>query len=97
MSKEDVEGISPLHLLESGKVRYPPVYMVIGTEDEVFDTSHVTEFDAALKKRGIESRAAVVPGARHAFNAWANVGDEVEVKIIKPAVEWIAGFASVKK
>ena len=93
MNENEVNEISPLHLLESGKVVYPPVYQILGAEDECFEVSHVTEFDAALKKKGLESQVVVIPDATHAFDAWVEVGSELDEKILKPAVEWVAEFA----
>ena len=55
VSDEEVREISPLHLLRAGKVVYPPVYQILGTEDECFGVEHVVDFDAALKERGVES------------------------------------------
>lgn len=96
-TEEEVRRISPLHLLESGKVTYPPIFQIIGTEDEMFEVSPLAEFDAALKERAIESMTVLVPGVGHAFDAWVDVGDEANVKIIKPAVEWVVGFSGVQK
>ena len=74
------------------EVAYPPTYQIIGTGDEVFETSHVTEFDIRLKSSGVKSVAIVVPDVGHAFDIWAETGSEVDELIIRPAVEWLAGF-----
>lgn len=33
-----------------------------------------------------------MPGAGHAFDVYEKVGDDVDLKLLKPAVEWVAKF-----
>ena len=96
VSDEEIEEISPLHILREGKVRYPPTYQILGREDECFGVEHVVDFDETLRKNGGESMVVVLEGMGHAFDAWVDVGSVVDEGIIRPAVEWIAGFAGVK-
>lgn len=89
ISPEEVQKISPLDLCQV--YRYPPLFQVIGDNDEFFDTRHVTEFDAALRKQGIQSKAVVLPGKGHAFDTRANEGDVVD-KTLSDAVRWVTRF-----
>ena len=92
ISMSEIVEINPLDLCK--KFGYPPTYQIIGTDDEIFETSQATDFDAALKKQGVDSVAVVVPDVRHAFDIWANVGGKVDVEILSPAVSWLARFAA---
>jgi acetyl esterase/lipase len=96
VSDGQIEEISPLHIVREGKVRYPPTYQILGREDECFGVEHVVDFDGALREKGGESTVVVLEGMGHAFDAWVDVGSVVDEGIIRPAVEWIAGFAGVK-
>lgn len=61
----------------------------MGTGDEVFETTHATDFNAALEQTGVECKTVLVPSLGHAFDIWAEAGDETDEKVIGPAVEWI--------
>lgn len=91
VNMSEIIKINPLDLCE--KHSYPPTYQIIGTEDKVFDASHVTNFHAALKKQGVDSVAIVAPNMEHAFDIWAEVGGDVDVEILSQAVDWVARYA----
>jgi acetyl esterase/lipase len=70
------------------EVRFPPVFQAIGTEDEVFDISQVLSFDKKLEKRGTSSKVCVVEGKGHSFDMKTEVGDEIYISVILPAVDF---------
>ena len=76
----------PLQL--SRRIRYPPVYMILGDADDLFSTSHLTDFCESLREQGIACEEVLVSGAGHAFEIFANSGGETHLKVVKPAVEW---------
>jgi len=77
----------PFFLAE--RIKYPPVFQAIGTEDEAFEVSQITLFDEKLKKAGVESAAVVVEGAHHSFDMAAELGDEIHLSVIVPAVSFV--------
>ncbi|KUJ11618.1 alpha/beta-hydrolase [Mollisia scopiformis] len=91
VTSEEIDEISPLQLCQ--RIRYPPIYQVIGTSDDIFDTYHVTEFHDALTAQGIHCEKVLVPEKGHAFDVYEKVGGEVHTKILNPAAEWAAAFA----
>jgi dipeptidyl aminopeptidase/acylaminoacyl peptidase len=62
----------------------------MGTEDEVFDLSHMLNFGEKLKGYGVQCEMIEAKGEGHAFDIWAGIYGEVHVKILRPAVKWIA-------
>ncbi|KEQ68320.1 alpha/beta-hydrolase [Aureobasidium namibiae CBS 147.97] len=82
---------APLFLCQS--IRYPPVYQIMGSEDSVFECSHVTEFAAALDEQGVPHAEHIVQGADHAFEMSTKPGDTYHLTVFKPAVEWICRYA----
>lgn len=84
-------------LKQCEKIRYPPVYQVMGTEDDIFEITHVNEFHEALAKTGVKCEKVLVQGAGHALDMWAEIGGDLHKGIISPAVEWVAACAGVKK
>lgn len=66
----------------------------MGTEDEVFQMSHLTEFHEALLQSGVRSEKMAVLGLGHSFDIWAEIGGLVDKEVLGPAVEWVVAFAS---
>jgi len=60
----------------------------VGTEDEAFDISQVISFDQQLQKHGVASKLNIAEGLGHSFDMKAEVGGEVHVSVIKPAVDF---------
>lgn len=90
VSKDEIDKISPLHLLTTRQYPYPPVYQVMGTSDDVFDPLHVHDFHDALTAQGIPAHKVLVPNVLHAFDILAEIGGEVHREIVGPAVRWVA-------
>jgi acetyl esterase/lipase len=78
--------LGPYHVAE--KVRYPPVFQAMGTEDEAFDISQALSFDEQLKRSGVESKLMVLEGLGHSFDIKAEVGSEIHLSVIVPAVNF---------
>lgn len=83
----------PLYLCKH--VVYPPTYLLHGTADDVFDTSHIHSFHRALEAQSIPIEKVLVPGVKHAFDSRAEIGGDIHQNIINPAVAWVAGFVGV--
>ncbi len=69
------------------KTRFSPVFHAIGKEDEVFDVEPAVSFDQQLKRIGIESRL-ILEGKGPSFDMIAEAGDEVNLSVIMPAVDF---------
>ena len=69
----------------------------MGTEDDIFEITHVNEFHEALQKTGVKCEKVLVQGAGHALDMWAEIGGDLHKEIVTPAVEWVAACAGVKK
>jgi len=95
VSKEEIDAISPLHLLTTRQYPFPPVYQVMGTSDDVFDPLHVHDFHDALTAQGIPAHKVLVPNVLHAFDILAEIGGDVDREIVSPAVRWIAKWVGV--
>jgi hypothetical protein len=88
--------LGPISLCK--KIEYPPIYQIIGSGDECFFPSQLTNFEAVL--RGREPFASrpeycvtrVLRNQSHAFDMRAERGDGVDVEILGPAVEWCRGW-----
>ncbi|KAL5319399.1 hypothetical protein ACEPPN_012451 [Leptodophora sp. 'Broadleaf-Isolate-01'] len=93
VSKEEIDEISPLYLCKHHD--YPPVYQVMGTTDDVFDTLHVHDFHAALHALAIPAEKVLVPNVLHAFDTLAEIDGATHREIVNPAVRWVAGFVGV--
>lgn len=78
--------LGPYYLVDD--IRYPPVFQAMGTEDEVFDISQVLSFNKKLKERGVESKVCVVEGKGHSFDMKGEIGDEIYLSVIVPAVNF---------
>jgi acetyl esterase/lipase len=76
--------------------KYPPTYLVMGSEDGIFDISHMNDFRELLIKLGVDCKTSEVAGADHAFDIYSKVGDPVDIGTIIPAVQWVATAAGVK-
>jgi dipeptidyl aminopeptidase/acylaminoacyl peptidase len=70
------------------KIRYPPIFQGMGTEDEVFHISQVLSFDIKLREMGLESKVCAIEGEGHSFYMKIEVGDEIYVSVILPAVDF---------
>lgn len=80
----------PLHLLRKGIVeRYPPVYQMLGTNDWLFEMTQMTEFAAELQNRGIDNEMKKIDGGEHGFDIYCTLGDDNDISLIHPAVEWL--------
>lgn len=86
----DSENTGPLHLCRH--VKYPPVCQIIGSEDSLFDLSHVIRLAEALDEQGIAHQEFVVYGADHAFDMMLSGKEEVFDKTFVPAVEWLSSL-----
>ena len=86
-----VAEINPLDLCQV--LRYPTMCQIMGKDDGLFQTSHVTELHMALKRQGVQSKYVLVPGVGHAFDTWAEEGG-VEDESLSDAVLWVTGFVS---
>ncbi|KAK0115866.1 hypothetical protein ONS95_012914 [Cadophora gregata] len=96
-TKEEIDSISPIHLLTTRQHPYPPVYQVMGTSDDVFDPLHVHDFHDELNKQGIPAHKVLVPNVLHAFDILAEIGGEVDREIVGPAVRWVARWVGVEE
>ncbi|KAH7310042.1 Alpha/Beta hydrolase protein [Rhexocercosporidium sp. MPI-PUGE-AT-0058] len=95
VSKKELDEISPLYLCTQPAIKYPPIYQIMGTSDDVFDTSHVHDFYAALTSLSIPAVKVLVPNVLHAFDISAEIGSEVHRDVVRPAVGWVAGWVGV--
>ena len=86
-------NLGPYHLVK--KIRYPPVFRAIGTEDEAFDISKVAYFDQQLKRYGVESKLIVVEGMGHSFNIKAEVSGETHASVIVPTINFAEGHVGL--
>ncbi len=77
-------------------VKYPPVYQAMGTNDEIFDISQVNHFHHALESQGIPCKKVILPGLLHAFDVREDVGSEIHLNVLRPAVRWVVDHAEVK-
>lgn len=91
MDPRKVAEINPMDLCQV--FRYPPVYQLIGEDDKLFQTTHVTDLHMALTKQGGQSKYVILPGMGHAFDTWAKEGS-VEDKSLSDAVRWVTAFAT---
>jgi hypothetical protein len=73
---------------------YPPVYQMLGTKDWLFEMTQMTEFARELTRRGIDNKAKEVDQGEHGFDTTCEFGDEVDVKWVAPAVEWLCSKCS---
>lgn len=78
--------VGPYHLVN--KIRYPPIFQGIGTENEVFHISQALSFDMKLKGMGLESKVCAIEGEGHSFDMKIEIGDEIYVSVILPAVDF---------
>lgn len=62
----------------------------MGTEDEVFDLSHMLKFGKELRRYDVQCEMIKAEGEGHAFDIWADINGEAHVKILRPAVRWIS-------
>ena len=88
MSTESFQG--PLSIAKS--VKYPPTCQIMGTEDDMFDVSHITDLGTVLDGQGIPHKEVIVPGGSHGFDIGAEVGDKTHLDFIQPALHWISQF-----
>ncbi|CZS92953.1 uncharacterized protein RAG0_03445 [Rhynchosporium agropyri] len=93
VAKEEIDAISPIHILET--TSFPPVYQIMGDCDDVFDTLHVKNFHAALIARSVPAVEILVPNVLHAFDIPAEIGSEIHMSFVEPAVKWIAAWVGV--
>ncbi|KAL2067735.1 hypothetical protein VTL71DRAFT_15831 [Oculimacula yallundae] len=93
VSKEEIDEISPLHILET--TSYPPTYQVMGDNDDVFDATHVDDFHTALTAQSIPAGKVLVPNVYHAFDIPAEMGGDIHREIVVPAVRWVAAFVGI--
>lgn len=68
----------------------------MGTEDDMFDVSHISDLGAVLEDQGIPHQELIVPGGSHGFDIGATVGDNVHLEFIQPAVQWASQFVFKK-
>jgi dipeptidyl aminopeptidase/acylaminoacyl peptidase len=68
----------------------------MGTDDEVFDISHMLKFGEKLARNGVQRKMIVAQGEGHAFDIWALIGGKVHSQILRPAVEWIAQVVGLR-
>jgi hypothetical protein len=80
------------------EIEYPPIYQIIGSGDECFFPSQLTNFEAVLREREpFASRpeycvTRVLEHQSHAFDMRAERGNVVDVEVLVPAVEWCRGW-----
>lgn len=78
----------------SQKLKYPPVYSLLGDSDHLFEEHHVHVFHEQLSHQEIDNEYRIVPGGKHGFDSYANMDDgDVDQKWLQPAVEWVAKYA----
>ena len=82
--------LGPFHICE--ETHYPPTCLVMGTEDKVFQISHLENFGKKLKKFGVPCKMVVAPGEGHAFDIQAPIDGEIHEKFLKPAIHWAFSF-----
>jgi hypothetical protein len=58
---------------------------------------HVYTFDEALEQRGVKCKKVIASGIGHAFDRCVEVGDEIDITVIDPAVEWIIANITLNK
>lgn len=71
---------------------YPPLYHIIGTEDQIFDENQAMEFATKLAAAGVLSETLIVEGGQHGFDMMGSPGGETHCHVIKPAVDFICQF-----
>lgn len=52
----------------SKKYKYPPMYQIMGANDDIFELSHVIKFHAALGTNGSQRQTMILFEAGHAFD-----------------------------
>ena len=77
------------------KIRYPPVFRAMGTEDKAFDISQVAYFDQQLKRYGVESKLIVVEGMGHSFDMKAEVSGEIHASVIVSTINFAEGHVGL--
>ncbi|KFY67205.1 hypothetical protein V496_01684 [Pseudogymnoascus sp. VKM F-4515 (FW-2607)] len=87
VTEQEIDDISPYHTCTKN---YPSTCLVMGTKDEVFDLSHMLRFGEKLKGYGVPCEMIKAEGEGHASDIWAEINGDVHVKILRPAVQWIA-------
>jgi dipeptidyl aminopeptidase/acylaminoacyl peptidase len=68
----------------------------MGTDDEVFDISHMLKFGERLAMNGVQNKMIEAQGEGHAFDIWATIGGRVHLQILRPAVKWIAQVVGLR-
>ncbi|KFY96893.1 hypothetical protein V498_02404 [Pseudogymnoascus sp. VKM F-4517 (FW-2822)] len=76
-------------------LRYPTMCQIMGEDDELFQTSHVTELHEALTRQGVRSKYLLVPRVGHAFDTLAEEGG-VEDESLNEAVLWVTRIVPVE-
>ncbi|OAP56498.1 hypothetical protein AYL99_09677 [Fonsecaea erecta] len=84
--KEKIEFISAAY---GDLSDWPPTFQMIGDNDEAFEASQLTKFHDRLRQLGIPSGVLVVPESSHAFEGMSKIGDNVHLRYIKPACEFL--------
>lgn len=68
---------------------YPPTYQILGSQDDLFSTTHATSLAESLERQQISHEEHIVDGANHAFDLWSEMGDQIHLEVMRPAVDWI--------
>jgi len=72
-AKEDYESFSPLHRLQQFTGTPPARYFIVhGDRDAIVHHDQSERFLAALRDRGAQAEAMVIPGAGHHWFTWAD-------------------------
>lgn len=87
----DHRKTAPLQLCR--KIKYPPVYQIMGSVDSCYSSSHVRNLAAALEEEGVPHVEHIVEGKDHAFDMRAESGDSVHQEVMSPAAKWIISQA----
>lgn len=79
-------------LCKAREFRYPPTCQIIGSDDDMFDLSHITDLAAVFQQTGTPHKELIVPDAGHGFDLGAKIGDKIHLDFIQPAVRWASQF-----
>ncbi|EXJ53446.1 uncharacterized protein A1O5_13314 [Cladophialophora psammophila CBS 110553] len=72
---------------------WPPTFQMVGDSDEAWDASQLTSLHDKLRKHNIPSGVLVVPEKSHAFENMSKIGDQLHLRYIQPACEFVTRYA----
>ncbi|KIW93705.1 uncharacterized protein Z519_05019 [Cladophialophora bantiana CBS 173.52] len=89
------KGSAPEDKVHSSAISaiWPPTFQMVGDSDEAWDASQLTSLHDKLRKHNIPSGVLVVPEKSHAFENMSKIGDQLHLRYIQPACEFVARYA----